>query len=90
MSLPIFLPYNMVSIYGIGSQLGQAGIVQEGGYLWGTVDAISQYGIEWVSPGYSVLFNNIDVQCRLAYPTDNTSYTLIAEAKLVCREIPAP
>ena len=80
----------MVSIYGIGAQLGLAGIVQEGGYLWGNVDAVSQYGITWASPGDSVLFNNADVQCRLAYATDNTSYTLIAEAKLVCREYPAP
>lgn len=79
-----------MSIYGIGSPIGQAAITQPEGYLWGTVDAISQYGIQWVSPGYSVLFNDRDVQCRLAYPTDNTSYTLIAEAKLVCREIPLP
>jgi hypothetical protein len=89
MSLPIFLPYNLVSIYGIGSEIGLSGITQPPGYLWGNVDAISQYGIEWAEPGDSVLFKNQDVQCRLAYPTDNTSYTLIAEVKLVCREYPA-
>ena len=44
----------------------------------------------WAAPGDSVLFKDSDVECRLAYPTDNTSYTLIAEVKLVCREYPAP
>ena len=90
MSLPIFLPYNIVSIYGIGSGIGLSGIAQPEGYLWGDIDAVSQYEIVWASPGDSVLFKDADVQCRLAYSPDNTSYTLIAEAKLVCREYPAP
>lgn len=88
--LPIYLPYNIVSIYGIGSDTGVSGIVQPPGYLWGGVDAVSQYGIEWAAPGDNVLFKDSDVICRLAYPTDNTSYTLIPEAKLICREYAAP
>lgn len=86
MSLPVFLPYNIVSIYGIGNNVGISGIVQEPDCLWGTVDAISQYGIQWAKPGDSVLFKNKDVEVRLAYATDNTSYTLVPEVKLVCKE----
>ena len=88
--LPIYLPYNIVSIYGIGTNIGVSGITQPQGYLWGNVETVSQYGIVWAAPGDSVLFKDSDVECRLAYPTDNTSYTLIAEVKLVCREYPAP
>lgn len=89
MSLPAYLPYNIVSIYGIGSSVGQSGIVQPSGYLWGNVDAVSQYGITWAAPGDSVLFRDKDVEARLAYATDNTSYTLVPEVKLVCKEYPA-
>ena len=90
MSLPFYFPYNIVSIYGIGSSVSGSGIVQPANYLWGNVDAVSQYGIEWAAPGDSVLFKETDIECRLAYAADNTSYTLIAEAKLVGREIIAP
>lgn len=90
MSLPIFLPYGVVSIYGIGSLVGQTSIVPPPDYLFGTIDAVSQYNIYWAQPGYSVLFPNFEVICKLAYAPDNTSYTLIEEAKLVCREIPLP
>jgi len=83
MSLPIFLPYGVVSIYGVGSMTSYNGIVQPEGSLWGNVDAVSQYGIVWAKHGDNVLFKDSDVECRLAYPTDNTSYTLIAEVKLV-------
>ncbi len=88
MSLPIFLPYGLVSIYGIGDSASYNGMVQEGGYLWGDVDAVSQYGIQWAIPGKTVLFRNVDVEARLAYATDNTSYTLVPEVKLVCRAYP--
>ena len=88
--LPIFLPYGIVSIYGIGSSTGTTGIVPPTGYLFGNIDAVSQYDIQWAAPGQSVLFPDAEVECRLAYPTDNTSYTLIAEAKLVCYEITPP
>lgn len=84
------MPYGLVSIYGVGSQTGQSGILQPTNFLWGTVDAISAYGIVWASPGMSVLFDQSNITCRLAYPTDNTSYTLIQEANLVCQEFPIP
>lgn len=88
MPLPIYLPYGVVSIYGIGDNVGISGIKPPKDFLWGNVDQVSQYGIVWAKPGDNVLFNDNDVQCRLAYATDNTSYTIIAEAKLVCREYP--
>lgn len=90
MSLPAFLPYGIVSIYGIGSSMGTTDIVPPPGYLFGNIDAVSQYGIQWASPGQSVLFPDAEIECRLAYAPDNTIYTLIEEAKLVCREIAAP
>lgn len=95
MSLPAFLPYGIVSIYGIGSVDGQAGIIQPvppdtNPMLWGTIDAVSQYEIEWAKPGDSVLFPELGVVCRLNYPPDNTAYTLVPEVKLVCKEYPAP
>ena len=90
MSLPIFLPYNIVSIYGIGSSIGVTEIVPPPGFLFGTIDAVSQYDIQWAQPGQSVLFPEAEIICRLAYNPDNTSYTLVPEVKLVCREIPIP
>lgn len=90
MSLPIFLPYGIVSIYGIGSGTGLTGIVPPSGFLFGEIDAVSQYEITWAAPGQNVLFPNAEVECRLAYAADNTSYTLIAEARLVCYEIIPP
>lgn len=90
MSLPIFLPYGMVSIYGVGSVTGNTGIVQPPPFLWGNVDSISQYGISWTEVGSSVLFDDSKVICRLAYAADNTSYTLIMESNIVVREVPLP
>ena len=88
--LPIFLPYGVVSIYGIGVTSSVNDMVQPPGYLWGDINAVSQYQINWAQPGYTVLFPDADVICRLAYQPDNTSYTLIEEAKLVCRSEPLP
>jgi len=90
MSLPVFLPYNIVSIYGIGSTTGVSSIVPPTGYLFGDIDQVSQYGIEWANIGDNVLFKESDIQCRLAYPPDNTSYTLIEEARLVIRDYAEP
>ena len=88
MSLPAYLPYNIVSIYGIGSTTGVSSIVPPNGYLFGNIDQISQYGIEWAQIGDNVLFGEKDVVCRLAYPPDNTSYTLVPEVKLVIKDYP--
>lgn len=90
MSLPVFLPYGMVSIYGIGTSISDNNIIPPANYLFGNIDAVSQYQIYWAQPGFNVLFPEKEIVCRLAYPPDNTSYTLIEEAKLVCREFPAP
>jgi len=90
MSLPVFLPYNIVSIYGIGSSTGGSGIVPPTGYLFGNIDQVSQYDIVWAKVGDSVLFKDEDIQCRLAYPPDNTSYTLVEEVKLVVKEYIVP
>lgn len=90
MSIPAYLPYNIVSIYGIGSSTGISGIVPPQSALFGVVDQISQYGIQWAKVGDSVLFKEADVECRLAYPTNNSSYTLVPEVKLIIKEYPAP
>lgn len=90
MSLPIFLPYGLVSIYGIGSSVGVGDIVPPEGYLFGNIDQISQYNIVWAKVGDNVLFRDAEVECRLAYPPDNTSYTLVQEAKLVIKDYSAP
>lgn len=95
MSLPIFLPYNIVSIYGIGSETGISGIIppippDTNPMLWGVVDAVSQYGISWAKAGDSVLFPNNKVICRLAYPAENANFTLVPEVELVCKEYYAP
>ena len=90
MSIPVYLPYNIVSIYGIGSVVGVNSLVPPAGAWWGVIDQVSQYGIEWAKVGDSVLFKEEDVQCRLAYPPNNASYTLVPEIRLVCKEYPAP
>lgn len=90
MSLPAFLQYGQVSIYGIGSNTAQTSIVLPDGFLSGTIDAVSQYDILWAQPGYAVIFPDAEVTARLQYPPDNTAYTLIQEVRLVCRELPVP
>ena len=86
MAIPAYLPYGIVSIYGIGSKDGVSGIVPPEGAFFGNVDQVSQYGIAWVKVGDSVLFYENDVQCRLAYA--NARYTLVQEAKLVIKDYP--
>lgn len=90
MSLPAFLPYGIVSIYGIGSAEGLNGIVPPPEHWWGVIDQVSQYEIYWAQVGDSVLFPESGVVCRLAYPTENAIFTLVPEVKLVCQEYPAP
>ena len=76
MSLPFYLPYNIVSIYGIGSSVSGSGIVQPANYLWGNVDAVSQYGIEWAAPGDSVLFKETNIECTEESPKISGEYSL--------------
>jgi len=88
MSLPVFLPYGIVSIYGIGSSTGVSDIIPPEGFLFGRVDQVSQYDILWAKVNDDVLFKESEIECRLAYPPDNTSYTLVQEAKLVIKDYP--
>ena len=78
-----------MSIYGIGDYTGVNDVVKPEGFWWGTVDAVSQYGIEWAKPGDNVLFPEAGVICRLAYPPENARFTLVPEVKLVCKQYPA-
>lgn len=89
MSLPTFLPYGIVSIYGIGSSTGGGDIVPPAGFLFGRIDQVSQYNIVWAKVNDDVLFRDSEIECRVAYPPDNTSYTLVQEAKLVIKYYPA-
>lgn len=86
--LPVYLPYNIVSIYGIGSLTGVSGIEIADPLRFGVIDDVSQYGIQWAQIGDSVLFKETDVECRLVYA--NSAHTIIPEAKLVLKEYPAP
>lgn len=88
MSSPLFLPYGIVSIYGIGYTPGLAGTIPETGASFGIIDQVSQYDIYWAEVGFEVCFKEVDVNCRLAY--ENSPHTLVPEAKLVCREFFAP
>lgn len=86
--LPVYLPYNIVSIYGIGSLDSGSGITINDPLRFGTIDMVSQYGIQWAQVGDSVLFKETDVECRLVYA--NSPHTIIPEAKLVLKEYPIP
>lgn len=91
MSIPAFLPYGLVSIYGAGLSEGVTGMIPPGpptAFLFGVIEQVSQYDIVWAQVGDSVLFPDAEVQCRLAY--DNSPHTIIEEAKLILREIPIP
>lgn len=90
MSLPIGLSYGLVSIYGIGFQTYVAGIEQPPGMLYGRVDAVSQHDIFNAVVGETVYFKESDVVCRLAYPTENTSFTIVPDAQLVCTVVIPP
>ncbi len=86
--IPAYLPYGIVSIYGIGSLTGSTGMVIDNSLRFGTIEQVSQYQIYWAQVGDSVLFKEADVECRLAY--DNSAHTIIPEVKLVLREVPLP
>ena len=88
MSLPAQLAYGNISIYGIGSNVGISGIVPADGFLFGTVDAISEYGIFYTSVGDSVLFNPKTQVCKITW--DNSIHTILPEEKIVLKEYLAP
>jgi len=85
--IPAVLAYGLVSIYGIGSQLGPfQGINAGAGSLFGIIDQFAPYGHIKYSIGDSVMFNEKDIVCRLAYT--NIAYTIVPEVKLIMNENP--
>ncbi len=90
MSLPVVLPYGIVSIYGVGFATYTNGVIQPDGMLYGKVDAVSPNAIFNAVVGEYSYFKEEDVNCRLAYTPDNTSYTLVPDDKLVCRLVILP
>jgi hypothetical protein len=90
-TLPAYLPYGVIAVYGYGTMQGVQGIIPpaQGSVdyaLFGTVYQISQHEVYFCGVGDSVLFKNSDVICRLA--TVDASFTLVEDAKLVCKEYP--
>lgn len=86
--IPAYLPYGIVSIYGIGSPISVTGIVGDTNQRFGVINQMSQYNISYYNVGDHVLFDEKDVVCRLAYTSGR--YTLVPAAKLALREIIPP
>jgi len=78
MAIPAYLPYGIVSIYGIGSLIGVSGMEIADPLRFGAIDMVSQYGIVWAQVGDSVLFKETDGQCRLTYA--NSAHTIIEDS----------
>jgi len=90
-TLPAILPYGVVGIYGIGTSVGLTSMIpepQDSGFFakFGTVYQIAPYGVLFSYVGVSVMFMEKDVFCRLAIPEGR--FTLVEDAKLVCKEDP--
>lgn len=82
----MYLPAGWASLYGIGSEVGFSGLVPDNTkfkfasiYSLGDGDGLAQVGD-------SVMFNEEDVICRLAW--NNYPYTMIQQAKLAGTEAP--
>lgn len=83
MSLPLLLPYGVVSIYGKGFSTYVAGMIQEGGSLYGLVDAVAQHEIYNAVIGKTVYFKEAEIITRINFPAENTPFTLIYDAKII-------
>jgi hypothetical protein len=88
MSLPVILPYGVISIYQIYGQVGNTGIIAQQPFNFGAIDQISPYGIQHAVVGQTVLFNGEQSLCRLAYA--NKNYTLLNESSILSTETVAP
>lgn len=84
-TLPAYLGTGLLSMYGIGSNVsGQWGVVAPPGYAFNYVYAIWDGGGNGINVGDSILYNQRDVVCRLAY--DNGTYDLLETNKVILIE----
>lgn len=90
MALPIALPQGYVLIYGEGTQTGISGIVPNNSNIrFGEIYQVWAGGQTFVYEGTSVMFEEKNVLCRLAW--NNWPYTMIEGAKLAgTEEAPPP
>lgn len=88
MSFPMYIPVSWASIYGIGSQTGISGLVPDNtNFRFGMIYGLGNGDGVDVKVGDSVMFNENDVVCRLAW--NNWPYTMIERARLAGVEIPS-
>jgi len=88
-TLPFILPNGYVLVYGIGTIASTTGIVPNNDiFRFGAVSQVWAGGEVFVYAGTSVMFNENDVFCRLAY--NNWPYTMIEAARLAGSEEPPP
>lgn len=89
MVVPFTLPYGTVAVYGIGVTRGMAQFTpnpNNNSFLFGTIYQIGNaYDVDF-QVGDSVMFNKLDVQCRLV-TEDNINFTVVEQAKLVLKEV---
>lgn len=88
MALPGYLGQGLLSVYGIGSNVGVQGIVAPVGYVFNTINAIWDGDSIAASVGDSILYKESDVVCILAW--DNGKYPLIPVDKIIFTEDPSP
>jgi len=82
----MYLPQGWVSLYGLGSETGVSGLVPDNTiFRFATIYNVGSGDNINAEVGTSVMFNNNDVICRLAW--NNWPYTIIEQAKLAGTEI---
>ena len=87
--IPAVLAYGLVSIYGIGSNLGINGIRSlDSGFAFGTIYQLGPHVEGGYQVSQTVLFKKTDVICKLAWAGD--TFSLVHSANLIINEIPIP
>lgn len=84
MALPVYFGVGYLSVYGIGSNTGQNGIVAPSGFVFNTVNRIWDGGGINFSEGDSIMYKIEDVECTLAW--DNGQYGLLKTDKVILTE----
>jgi hypothetical protein len=85
MSIPIILPTGMVAVYGNGNQgITETGVIIEGTQRYGTIYNIWSGGAPYIYGGDKIIFNESDVNCRIA-TSNGLTYTILP-ARLVTKQ----
>lgn len=88
MALPGYLGNNMLSLYGVGTASTPWGVVATDGFLFSTVEQVSNGSNIDAEVGTLVLYKVEDAVCRLAY--DNAIHVVIPVDKIIYTEFNVP